>query len=79
MQWFYNKDGEGVMAEKQPDGYHYDFRGASSAVEPEATEEELEQAIELEELKTRYMEKFGRKPHGKVKRETLIKALEDDS
>lgn len=81
MKWFYNKDGKGVLAVAQPEGYHYDFRGNSliDETEPEATEEELETAIELEDLKTQYMEKFGKKANGRANKKSLIKALEDDS
>lgn len=26
-QWYYDKDGKGVIAEEKPDGYDFDFRG----------------------------------------------------
>lgn len=81
MKWFYNKDKQGVIAEEQPEGYHYDFRGKdlSYATAPERSEQELKDAIEFEEIKKKYMQRFGKKPNGRAKKETLIKALADDS
>jgi hypothetical protein len=80
MKWFYNKEKQGVIAEKQPKGYHYDFRGKnlSCAIVSEQSEQELKDAIEFEEVKKRYMQHFGKKPNGRAKKETLIKALADD-
>lgn len=81
MKWFYNKNKQGVVAEEQPEGYHYDFRGKdlSCAIAPERSEQELKDAIEFEEIKKEYMQRFGKKPNGRAKKETLIKALADDS
>ena len=80
MKWFYNKNKQGVVAEEQPKGYHYDFRGKdlSCAIVSEQSEQELKDAIEFEEIKRKYMERFGKKPNGRAKKETLIKALADD-
>lgn len=81
MKWFYNENKQGVIAEEQPKGYHYDFRGKdlSSTVIHERSEQELKDAIEFEEVKKKYMQRFGKKPNGRAKKETLIKALADDS
>jgi len=80
MKWFYNKEKDGVVADVQPEGYHYNFRGEDLLTPTrEPTAEELEKALELEELKTRYMEKFGKKPNGRSRADTLKKALGDDS
>ena len=81
MKWFYNEKKQGVVAETQPEGYHYDFRGKnlSSTDVPSRSEQELEDAIEFEKIKTQYMEKFGKKPNGRAKKETLIEALNSDS
>jgi len=80
MKWFYNKEKKGVIATTQPKGYHYDFRGKnlSSPDTPERSEQELEDAIEFEKTKAQYMQKFGKKPNGRAKIETLKKALADD-
>lgn len=80
MKWFYNKEKQGVIAETQPKGYHYDFRGQdlSCATVHESSEQALKDAIEFEEVKKKYMERFGKKPNGRAKKETLIKALADD-
>jgi len=77
MKWYYNKDGLGVKAETQPEGFNYNFRGVCET--EELSEEKLIDAIELEDLKSQYMKKYGRKPNGRAKAETLRKALEDDS
>jgi len=81
MKWFYNKQKQGVIAEGQPKGYHYDFRGKdlSCAITSERSEQELKEATEFEEIKKQYRQHFGRKPNGRAKKETLIKALADDS
>lgn len=80
MKWFYNKEKQGVVAEIQPEGYHYDFRGKdlSCTAVHDPSEQELKDAIEFEEIKKQYMERFGKKPNGRAKKETLIKALADD-
>lgn len=81
MKWFYNKEKQGVIAKEQPEGYHYDFRGKdlSPSVTLERSEQELKDAIEFEEIKKEYMQRFGKKPNGRAKKETLIRALADDS
>lgn len=81
MKWFYNKSKQGVVAEEQPEGYHYDFRGKdlSCFTAPERSEQELKDEIEFEDIKKEYMQRFGKKPNGRAKKETLIKALADDS
>lgn len=81
MKWFYNKEKKGVIAATQPKGYHYDFRGknlSSTDVQRQSVQE-IEDAIEFEEIKMQYMQKFGKKPNGRAKVETLKKALIDDS
>lgn len=49
------------------------------AKEAVKSDQEVEVLLELENLRTAYMIKFGRKPHHKMKAESLKKALEDDS
>lgn len=80
MKWFYSEKKIGVIAETQPEGYQYNFRGENlSSPIINQTEAELIDAIEFEELKNKYMKKFGKKPNGRSKADTLRKALGDDS
>jgi len=77
MKWFYNKDKQGVIAEQQPEGYHYDFRGKdlSRTAVRDKEEPETEEKKELAEIKEQYKKKFGRKPHGLLKKENILKAI----
>jgi len=81
MKWFYNKERQGVIAEQQPTGFHYDFRGKnlSCASVQSADETQTEEEKDLAEIKEQYRKKFGRKANGRAKKETILKALADDS
>lgn len=78
MRWFYNKDKQGVIAEKQPKGYHYNFRG-QDLLRITSDSEEKKKAEELDEAREKYRLKFGKKAHHFSSKKTLLEALNNDS
>lgn len=81
MKWFYNKKGQGILAEQQPEGHHYDFRGTDLSCTAICNKKDIEseEEKELAKIKEQYRQKFGRKANGRAKKETILKALADDS